>query len=120
MNYAAPISGAAGRLAVARGSDPGVPLAAIVGVSLEYEMPVPERRLMGFSAGGVRCGRFRLEGLGDGVMYTRVGSPPYLVVRTPDSFLIINHDDAEQTRAAALRRMKPDGPTGNASASGCT
>ena len=88
-----------GRLIVSGRYDFDVALAAITDVSLEHEMPIPERRLFGSSAGGVRRGRFRVEALGEGVMFTRAGSPPYLLVRTADTFLIINHEDADQTRA---------------------
>ena len=76
-----------------------LPLESIVEVSLDPTMPLPRRRLQGSSAGGWRHGRFRVETLGEGFLYTRTGYPPYLLVRTPETFVLVNFRDAGRTRA---------------------
>ena len=83
------------------GTDFDVPLSDITGISLEPTMPRVRhgRRARASSAGGVRRGRFTVAGLGEGWLYTTDDAPPYLVVRTADSFVILNYPRADRTRA---------------------
>ena len=90
-----------------------ISLDSIIGVSLEPTMPSRRRRLTGFRLGELRNGRFRVETLGEGMFYTRTNSPPHLLVRTPETFVLINLRDPDRTRAlhaeltAALRELPP-------------
>ena len=72
---------------------------AIVEAALEPTMPRRRRRLTGYRLGELRNGRYRVETLGDGMFYTRTNSPPHLLVRTPETFVLINFRDADRTRA---------------------
>lgn len=74
-------------------------LHTIVEASLEPTMPRRRRRLRGFRLGELRNGRFQVETLGEGMVYTRTNSPPHLLVRTPETFVLINFRDADRTRA---------------------
>ena len=76
-----------------------ISLDSIVGASLEPTMPRRRRRLTGFRIGELRNGRFRVETLGEGMFYTRTNRPPHLLVRTPETFVVINFRDADRTRA---------------------
>ena len=79
----------------------GVTLAldTIVEASLEPTMPRRRRRLTGYRSGELRNGRYRVETLGEGMFYTRTNRPPHLLVRTPETFVLVNFDDAARTRA---------------------
>ena len=91
------------------GPDIQVPLSRITGVDLEMTMPRVRRRISsdsvnrvrrrhGRSADGVRRGPFEVVEMGNGWLYTTDGSPPYLVIRTPDTFVIVNYPRADRTR----------------------
>tara|TARA_Y100000588_G_scaffold146332_1_gene160150 strand:+ start:1112 stop:1990 length:879 start_codon:yes stop_codon:yes gene_type:complete len=69
----------------------------ITSVSLEPGHPRVRHRLRGFSAGGTRRGRFRVHTLGDGLLFTRADEPPYLLVNTEDSFILLNAETADET-----------------------
>ena len=75
-----------------------VELSEITSISLESEHPRVRRRLRGFSAGDTRRGRFRVHTLGDGFLFTRAGAPPYLLVRTEDSFVLLNAETPDETQ----------------------
>ena len=89
-------------------------LDAIVEASLEPTMPRRRRRLTGSRLGERRNGRYRVETLGEGMFYTRTNRPPHLLVRTSETFVLINYRDADRTRAlhaeltAALEELAPD------------
>ena len=71
----------------------------IAAISLEPGLPRIEARTNGFSGGGALRGHFRLTGLGDGRLYVQLGHPPYLLVRTRQSFVFVNLPEPERTRA---------------------
>ena len=74
-----------------------IPIGDIAEVSLETTIPHVLRRTNGFAAAQTLRGHFTLEGLGNGELFiTR--TPPYVVVRTPGSFVIVNFEDPERTR----------------------
>jgi hypothetical protein len=75
-----------------------VPLHEIVSVSLESQLPRILARTNGTGAGRTLRGHFRLEGLGDGQLFLEYGSPPYLLVRTRDSFVYVGFEDPAKTR----------------------
>ena len=91
------------------GPDVQVRLSRITDVYLAMTMPRVRRRIYsdsvnrvrrrrGGSADGVRRGPFEVVEMGNGWLYTTDGSPPYLVVRTPDTFVIVNYPRADRTR----------------------
>ena len=84
-----------------------IPTRDILEVSLQDSIPRVVLKTNGFNAGNTLRGNFRLEVLGNGQIFINRGIPPYVVVRTPASFVIVNFTDPERTRAlyAALRRQ---------------
>ncbi len=77
-----------------------VPLREITDISLEPTMPRVRRgHRTSASESGWRRGRFTVAELGDGWLYTTADSPPYIVVRTVDAFVILNFPSADRTRA---------------------
>jgi hypothetical protein len=76
-----------------------LPAAEIVAISLEPGLPRIEARTNGFSGGGALRGHFRVAELGDGRLYIEPGHPPYLLLRTRQSFVLVNFEEPERTRA---------------------
>ena len=92
------------------GPDIQVPLSRITDIYLDMTTPRARRRIYGDSvnrvrrrrgrsADGVRRGPFEVVEMGNGWLYTTDGFPPYLVVRTADTFVIVNYPHADRTRA---------------------
>jgi hypothetical protein len=83
-----------------------VPIASIREISLQDTIPRVTLRTNGLAAGAVLRGNFRLEVLGAGKLFINRGAPPYIVVKTMDSFVIVNFVDTQRTRAVydELRR----------------
>jgi len=92
------------------GPDIQVPLSRVTDVYLDMTMPRVRRRIYsdsvnrvrrrrGGSVDGVRRGPFEVVEMGNGWLYTTDGFPPYLVVRTADTFVIVNYPRADRTRA---------------------
>jgi len=75
------------------------PFADIREVLLQDTIPRVVRKRNGFNAGDTLRGNFTLEVLGNGKIFINRGIPPYVVLRTPDSYVIINFKDPQQTRA---------------------
>ncbi|HTL03185.1 MAG TPA: hypothetical protein VL243_13195, partial [Vicinamibacterales bacterium] len=75
-------------------------------VSLQDQIPRVVRKRNGFNAGNTLRGYFTLDVLGDGKIFINRDVPPYVVVKTSDSFVIVNFKNPQQTRALAeeLRR----------------
>ena len=73
-------------------------MADIESVTLVDNLPRILRRTNGFSSGGLLRGNFLLEEWGRGKLFINRNSPPYLVVRTRDAFVVVNFEDAAQTR----------------------
>ncbi|RPI55673.1 MAG: hypothetical protein EHM55_07185 [Acidobacteria bacterium] len=76
-----------------------IPLSAIQTVTLVDTLPRIQRRTNGFAAGGLLRGNFRLDEWGFGRLFINRTSPPYVVVRTRDTFVVVNFEDAARTRA---------------------
>jgi hypothetical protein len=68
-------------------------------VSLEPTLPRVQARTDGFSAAGILRGHFELEGLGHGRLFVDVGASPFVFADPHDSFVFVNYDDPERTRA---------------------
>jgi len=75
-----------------------VALADIESVALVDELPRIVRRTNGFSSGAVLRGNFTLDQWGGGKLFINRNSPPYLVVRAGDTFVVVNFQDAARTR----------------------
>ena len=73
-------------------------LADIESVTLLDNLPRILRRTNGFSSGGLLRGNFLLEEWGRGKLFINRDSPPYLVVRTRDTFVVVNFEAAARTR----------------------
>src|SRR5207302_7105101 len=86
-----------------------IPLRDILEVSLQDSIPRVVGKTNGFNAGNTLRGNFRLEVLGNGQIFINRGIPPYVVVKTPDSFVIVNFTDPEKTRAIYAELMKHAG-----------
>jgi hypothetical protein len=76
-----------------------IPMKDIVEVSLQDTIPRVIGKRNGFNAGSTLRGYFRLEVIGSGQIFINRGIPPYLVLKTPASFVIVNFTDPERTRA---------------------
>ncbi len=76
-----------------------VSLDAIQSVTLADSLPRIQRRTNGFAAAGLRRGNFTLEEWGRGRLFINRNSPPYVVIRTGDTFVVVNFEDAARTRA---------------------
>jgi len=87
-------------------SQAAVQFTTIREVSLQDQIPRVVRKRNGFNAGNTLRGYFTLDVLGDGKIFINRDVPPYVVVKTSDSFVIVNFKNPQQTRALAeeLRR----------------
>lgn len=74
------------------------PITEIREIALEESMPKILRKVNGFDGGMVRKGRFRVEELGEGRLYIHSAKGPYLFITTPNSYIIINYREGEQTK----------------------
>ncbi len=93
-----------------------VPLREVVAVSLEPSFR-PRRRTNGFAAADVLRGHFEVDGLGPGMVFANLSSPPFLLVRRAGGgFVIVGFDEPARTRAlhdelqAARSRFAHDEP----------
>lgn len=75
------------------------PFSEITGSSLEPRLPRVLARTNGFAGGGLLRGWFRLQGLGDGKLFVDQATPPFLLVRLKQGFVIVNFAEPERTRA---------------------
>jgi hypothetical protein len=75
-----------------------VPLAEIQRVDLVDALPPIQSRTNGFAAGGLLRGHFRLEEWGSGGLFINRNSPPYVVVRMRQTFVVVNFADPAATR----------------------
>lgn len=76
-----------------------LPLSEITGVYLCRHIPRILARTNGYSGGRTLRGHFRLAQLGDGQLFVRLGTPPYLLVRTRTDYVIVSFRDPARTRA---------------------
>jgi hypothetical protein len=73
-------------------------LSDIQTVQLADTLPRIQIRTNGYAAAGLLRGNFRLEQWGTGKLFINRNAPPYLVVRTRDTFVVVNFTDPSQTR----------------------
>ena len=67
-----------------------IPISDMQSLELVDTLPRIQNRTNGYSAGGLLRGNFRLEAWGSGKLFINRNSPPYVVVRTRDSFVVVN------------------------------
>lgn len=75
-----------------------IPRASITSVELVTELPRIQSRTNGFASGGLLRGNFRLDEWGAGKLFINRSSPPYIVVRTAETFVVVNFEDPARTR----------------------
>lgn len=75
-----------------------IPLPDVQSIELVDTLPRIENRTNGYAAGGLLRGNFRLEQWGSGKLFINRNSPPYLVVRTRDNFVVVNLAEPARTR----------------------
>ncbi len=73
------------------------PGAAIDGIFLKDEMPAILGKTNGFNDGSVKKGLFRLEDLGEVMLYLQSPVGPFIHIDTSDSYIIINYKDRQET-----------------------
>jgi hypothetical protein len=76
-----------------------VPYSDMRTVTLEAALPRIALRTNGFAAGQTLRGNFVLDEWGRGKLFINRDAPPFLVVRTAETFVAVNFKDPEETRA---------------------
>jgi hypothetical protein len=71
----------------------------ITAISLEPRLPRVLLRTNGFAAAGTLRGHFTLEDLGNGLLFVDQGTPPFVLVRLREGFVIVNLPEPRGTRA---------------------
>ena len=70
----------------------------ITQVSLIDTLPEIQARTNGFSAFNVLRGHFKLEGLGEGMLFIHNDRPPFVLVQSAERYVIINDEDPTKTK----------------------
>jgi hypothetical protein len=66
-------------------------------ISLLNTIPAIERKNNGFGFGSVRKGKFRLQNWGEGKLYLISDTPPFIYIKTQNSYLLVNYKNPGQT-----------------------
>jgi hypothetical protein len=75
-----------------------IPLSEIQRVELVDTLPRIQSRTNGFAAGGLLRGNFRLDEWGSGRLFINRHSPPFVVARMRETFVVVNFADPAETR----------------------
>lgn len=75
------------------------PWTEITDVALQPRIPRITLRTNGYALGSTLRGHFNVDTLGNGELYIEADKPPFIVMRTRTSFLIVNDADAARTLA---------------------
>lgn len=88
------------------------PWSDVTDIRLEPRLPRILARTNGFAAAGLLRGHFRVQGLGAGKLFVDLRTPPFVLVRLREGFVIVNLETAEKTRALyeELIRAHPGPP----------
>lgn len=89
-----------------------IPLQQIREVIVADSLPRITRRTNGYAVGDVRRGHFRLDSLGDAMLFLTLRHPPYVVVRTATGTTIIGFRNAGNAQQLIydLSRRSAGGP----------
>jgi hypothetical protein len=77
-----------------------IPWSEVSSVTLKPSLPRITLRTNGYAVGGTLRGYFNIEGMGNGQVYVEANTPPFILVRTRRSFVLLN--DAAPDRTASL------------------
>lgn len=83
-----------------------MPLSRITAVSLEPTLPRILLRTNGYAGGGSLRGHFDVQGMGNGQLFVETRHPPFILVRTADGFVFVNHAEPDRTRALHQELME--------------
>jgi hypothetical protein len=88
------------------------PWSDVTDIGLEPRLPRILARTNGFAAAGLLRGHFRVQGLGAGKLFVNLGTPPFVLVRLREGFVVVNLETAEKTRELyeELIRARPFDP----------
>jgi hypothetical protein len=75
-----------------------VPIRQITAATLDERIPRVGLKTNGFAAGGTLRGTFRVDSWGSARLYVNLDRPPFVVIRSPDSIVVVNFRDPERTR----------------------
>lgn len=75
-----------------------VPIAEIREVIVVDSLPRIARSANGFSFGPVRRGHFQLDSIGAATLFVTLGNPPYIIVRSARTMLVIGFRDPAKAR----------------------
>ena len=90
---------ASGVLAVrASGYDAHVALVSIRSASLVDTLPAISEKVNGYAFGGKLRGRFRLDELGDAMLFVDMNTPPFIVIRAESGTVVVNLESPDATR----------------------
>jgi hypothetical protein len=76
-----------------------VPFAEVTDVALAPALPRILLRTNGFAAGGKLRGHFDVADMGNGLVFVDGTAPPFVVVKTTASFVLVGLEDPAATRA---------------------
>ncbi len=71
----------------------------IQALQLTEELPVIEMRTNGSAIGDRLRGHFRLQDIGQAMLYLKIGNPPYVSIRTATQKIYLNLETPEQTQS---------------------
>jgi hypothetical protein len=73
------------------------PMENIQEVKLLDNIPPVQYKSNGFGLGNVRKGKFHLKDWGEGRLFLHSDTPPFIYLKTTDSYMLINYKDSGQT-----------------------
>jgi hypothetical protein len=75
------------------------PMANIQELKLLNEIPPVIYKSNGFGFANVRKGKFHLQKWGEGRLFLHSDSPPFIYLKTSESYMLINYKDSGQTNS---------------------
>lgn len=72
----------------------------VTALSLEPSLPRILVRTNGYALGSTLRGHFQVAGMGDGQLFIDAASPPFIVVRAGERWVVVNDADPAKTREA--------------------
>ena len=81
-------------------------------LTLVHSLPRILLKTNGFAAGGKLRGSFKVAELGSGKLFVDLRRPPFILVKTPTSFLAVNLEGSRETEALYRSLARWSGQTG--------